>query len=140
VQPTGITAFTNRPAWIVTPTLAGSWGIGDFDVQGTVGTLPTSEVNHVGNTLLTSVTAQFHFLEYFWPEFGFNDTQWTSGERANRNQLLASVGIMFGRFQIYDRVKLNFGIAYQHAVVPDHGITDPLRPLYIIMRGSSAWA
>jgi hypothetical protein len=57
------------------------------------------------------VTAQFHFLEYFWPEFGFNDTQWTSGERAGRNQLLARVGIMFGRFQIYNRVKFNFGIA-----------------------------
>jgi len=76
------------------------------------------------------VTAQFHFLEYFWPEFGFNDTQWTSGTRADRNQLLASVGIMFGRFQFYDRVKLNFGIAYQDAVVPDHGITSPLTPLY----------
>jgi hypothetical protein len=101
--PTGITAFTNRLAWIVTPTLAGGWGIGDFDVQGTIGyTLPTDERNHVGNTLLTSVTAQFHFLEYFWPEFGFNDTQWTSGERAGRNQLLARVGI-FGRFQIYNR-------------------------------------
>ena len=129
--PTGITAFTQRPAWIVTPTLAGGWGIGDFDVQGTIGyTLPTDERNHVGNTLLTSVTAQFHFLEYFWPEFALNDTQWTSGERADRNQLLASVGIMFGRFQIYNRVKFNFGIAYQDAVVPDHGITSPLTPLY----------
>jgi hypothetical protein len=129
--PTGITAFTNRPAWIVTPTLAGGWGIGDFDVQGTIGyTLPTDEKNHIGNTLLTSVTAQFHFLEYFWPEFAFNDTQWTSGVRANRNQLLASVGILFGRFQIYNRVKFAFGIAYQDAVVPDHGITSPLTPLY----------
>ena len=129
--PTGITAFTNRPAWIVTPTLAGGWGIGDFDVQGTIGyTLPTDERNHIGNTLLTSMTAQFHFLEYFWPEFGFNDTQWTSGTRAGRNQLLASVGIMFGRFQIQDRVKFNFGIAYQDAVVPDHAITSPLTPLY----------
>ena len=129
--PTGITAFTNRPAWIVTPTLAGGIGWGDFDIQGTVSyTLPTDERNHIGNTLLTSATLQYHFLEYFWPEFALNDTQWTSGERADRNQLFVSPGIMFGRFQIYNRVKFNFGIAYQVAVVPDHAITDPLTPLY----------
>jgi hypothetical protein len=41
-----------------------------------------------------------------------------------------SPGIMFGRFQIYNRVKFNFGIAYQVAVVPDHHITNPLTPMY----------
>jgi hypothetical protein len=129
--PTGITAFTNRPAWIVTPTIAGGIGWGDFDIQGTIGyTLPTDEQNHVGTSLVTSTTLQYHFGEYFWPEFAFNDTQWTSGVRADRNQLFVSPGIMFGRFQIYDRVKLNFGIAYQVAVVPDHHILDPLTPMY----------
>jgi hypothetical protein len=129
--PTGITAFTNRPAWIVTPTIAGGIGWGDFDVQGTIGyTLPTDERNHVGNTLLSSVTLQYHIGEYFWPEFALNDTQWTSGERVNRNQLLIGPGIMFGRFHLFDRVRLNFGIAYQLAVVPEHHITDPLTPVY----------
>jgi hypothetical protein len=130
--PTGITAFTNRPAWIVTPTISGGWGWGDFDFQGTIGyTLPTDERNHIGNTLLTSLTLQYHLLDYFWPEFAFNDTQWTSGERANRNQLLVGPGIMFGRFNIYkDLVKFNFGIAYQLAIVPVHAITEPLTPLY----------
>ena len=87
--PTGITAYTERPAWIVTSTIAGGIGWGDFDVQGTIGyTLPTNEVNHVGTSLVTSTTLQYHFAEYFWPEFALNDTQWTSGERAGRNQLL----------------------------------------------------
>jgi hypothetical protein len=129
--PTGITAFTNRPAWIVTPTIAGGIGWGDFDIQGTIGyTLPTDEQDHVGTSLVTSTTLQYHIGEYFWPEFAFNDTQWTSGERADRNQLFVSPGIMFGRFQIYNRMKFNFGIAYQVAVVPDHHITDPLSPMY----------
>ncbi len=129
--PTGITAFTNRPAWIVTPTLAGGIGWGDFDIQGTIGyTLPTDEANHIGSTLLTSATLQYHLLEYFWPEFALNDTQWTSGERAGRNQLLVGPGIVFGRLQIYNRVKLSFGIAYQVAIVPDHPIADPVTPLY----------
>lgn len=129
--PTGITAFTNRPAWIVTPTLAGGIGFGDFDIQGTVSyTIPTDERNHLGNTLLTSVTFQYHLFEMLWPEFALNDTQWTSGKRAGRNQLLVGPGIMFGRFKIYDHIKLNFGIAYQVAVVPEHHITDPLTPLF----------
>ncbi|MGH6794118.1 MAG: hypothetical protein ACREDH_02705, partial [Methylocella sp.] len=129
--PTGITAFTERPAWIVSPTLAGGIGFGDFDIQGTISyTLPTDERNHIGTSLVTSTTLQYHLLDYFWPEFAFNDTQWTSGERANRNQLFVSPGIMFGRFQLYGRLKLNFGIAYQLAVVPDHAITDPLTPIY----------
>jgi hypothetical protein len=129
--PTGITAFTNRPAWIVTPTIAGGIGWRDFDVQGTIGyTLPTDDQKHLGNTLLTSVTFQYHLLDVLWPEFALNDTQWTSGTRANRNQLLIGPGIMFGRFKIYDHIKLNFGIAYQAAVVPEHHITDPLTPLF----------
>ncbi len=129
--PTGITAFTNRPAWIVTSTIAGGIGWGDFDIQGTIAyTLPTDERKHIGTSLVTSTTLQYHFGEYFWPEFAFNGTQWTSGERAGRNQLFVSPGIMFGRFQIYNGVKFNFGIAYQVAVVPDHHITDPLTPMY----------
>ena len=129
--PTGVPAFTNKPAWIVTPTISGGIGWGDFDVQGTIGyTLPTDDRNHIGNTLLTSVTLQYHIGEYFWPEFAFNDTQWTSGVRAGRNQLLVGPGIMLGRFQIYKQVKFNFGIAYQVAVVPDHHITTSLTPLF----------
>lgn len=130
--PTGITAFTNRPAWIVTPTLAGGIGFGDFDVQGTISyTIPTDNQHVVGTSLVSSLTLQYHFWEYFWPEFAFNDTQWTSGERAGRNQLFVSPGIMFGRFQIYNRVKFNFGIAYQVAVAPDHTILEPeLTPVY----------
>jgi hypothetical protein len=129
--PTGITAFTNRPAWIVTPTIAGGIGFGDFDIQGTISyAVPTDERRHLGTSLVSSVTFQYHIGEYFWPEFALNDTQWTSGERANRNQLLIGPGIMFGRFQLYEHIKLNFGIAYQIAVVPEHHLTDPLIPLF----------
>lgn len=129
--PTGITAFTNRPAWFITPTIAGGMGWGDFDFQGTIGyTFPTANEHLVGTALLTSLTLQYHLWDYFWPELAFNDTQWTSGPRAGRNQLLVSPGILLGRFRIYERLKLNIGIAYQVAVVPDHGITNPLTPLY----------
>ncbi len=129
--PTGVHAFTNRPAWIITPTISGGIGWGDFDIQGTIGySIPTDERNHIGTALLTSVTFQYHLGEYFWPEFALNDIQWTSGVRAGRNQLLIGPGVMLGRFQIYKRVKINFGIAYQAAVIPEHHITAPLTPLF----------
>lgn len=129
--PTGITALTNRPAWIVTPTIAGGVGWGDFDIQGTISyPLPTDAQHVIGTSIVTSATLQYHIGEYFWPEFALNDTQWTSGERAGRNQLFVSPGIMFGRFQIYKRVKFSFGVAYQVAVVPDRAITTPLTPTY----------
>lgn len=106
-------------------------GWGDFDVQGTVGVpIPTASEHAIGPAIVSSLTLQYHIAPYFWPEVAFNDTQWTSGVRAGRNQLLVSTGIMFGRFQIYNRVKFNFGIAYQVAVVPDHAISDPLTPMY----------
>ena len=80
--PTGVPAFTNR-AWVITPTIAGGIGWGDFDVQGTIGyAFPTANQHAVSTALLTNATLQYHFWEYFWPELGFNDTQWTSGVRA----------------------------------------------------------
>jgi hypothetical protein len=104
----------------------GGIGVVDLDVRGTISyPLPTDNQHSVGTTLVTSTTLRYHVGEYFWPEFTLNDTQWTSGERADRNQLLVGPGIMFGRFQIYKRVKFNFGICYQVAVVPAHAITDP---------------
>ena len=128
--PTGVPAFTNK-AWIVTPTIAGGIGFGDFDIQGTIGVpIPTANEHAIGTSIVSSLTLQYHIAPYFWPEFAFNDTQWTSGVRADRNQLFVSPGIMFGRFQIYNRVKFNFGIAYQVAVVPDHAVTTPLTPMY----------
>jgi hypothetical protein len=129
--PTGITAYTNRPAWIVTPTIAGGIGFGDFDIQGTIGVpIPTANEHAIGTSIVSSLTLQYHIAPYFWPEFAFNDTQWTSGVRADRNQLFVGPGVMFGRFQIYNRVKFNFGIAYQVAVVPGHAVTTPLTPMY----------
>jgi hypothetical protein len=128
--PTGVPAFANK-AWIVTPTIAGGIGWGDFDIQGTIGVpIPTANEHAIGTAIVSSLTLQYQIAPYFWPEFAFNDTQWTSGVRADRNQLFVGPGIMFGRFQIYDRVKFSFGIAYQVAVVPDHAITTPLTPMY----------
>jgi hypothetical protein len=123
--------FTNK-AWVVTPTLAGGKGWGDFDVQATVGTpIPTSHVSVIGNSLVTNVALQYHFAEYFWPELEFNDTYWFNGLRGHRNQLFLTPGIVFGRFALGGGLKGIIGIGYQFAVMPSPVVLSPaLTPTY----------
>jgi hypothetical protein len=48
-------AITNK-AWVITPTLAGGKGIGDFDIQATVGVpVPTAFESTIGTSLVTNV-------------------------------------------------------------------------------------
>lgn len=128
--PTGAPAFTNK-AWIVTPTIAGGIGWGDFDIQGTVSVpVPTVNEHDIGTAIVSSVTLQYHIAPYFWPEFAFNDTQWISGVRAGKNQLFLSPGVVFGRFPLFGRLKAVFGISYQFAVSPELTKTPVLTPVY----------
>lgn len=128
--PTGVPVFTNK-AWVITPTLAGGKGFGDFDIQATMGVqVPTALESVIGTALVTNVALQYHFAEYFWPEVEFNDTYWFDGQRANLNQLFITPGIVFGRFPIGNRVKAIFGIGYQVAVTPPIKTTPVLTPTY----------
>ena len=53
--PTGDEPFTNN-AWLITPTIAGGVGYGDFSVQGTFGvSLPTAEQKTLGDAFATNV-------------------------------------------------------------------------------------
>lgn len=125
--PTGAPVFTNN-AWIITPTLAGGWGAGDFDVQGTVGvTFPLQNEATIGKTILTNVAFQYHFFQYFWPEFEVSDTAWLDGtQRGGQNQLLFTPGIILGRFNLGPPgVNFNIGVGYQFAVIPSPAILVP---------------
>ena len=52
----GNRAFTNKN-WVVTPTIAGGKGWGDFDIQATSGIpIPFKHQNTVGDSVLTNVT------------------------------------------------------------------------------------
>lgn len=116
--PSGGAAFTNN-AWIVTPTLAAGKGFGRADVQATVGVaLPLEHDSVLGKAIATNIAFQYHVGKYFWPEFEVNDTVWSGGERAGKNQILLTPGIIFGRFVLGGRMKANFGVGYQYAVAP----------------------
>lgn len=124
--------FTSK-AWVITPTLAGGKGWGDFDIQATVGApIPTSHESIIGTSLVTNVAFQYHFLEYFWPELEFNDTYWFDGlQRAHRNQLFLTPGIVFGRFALGNGLKGIIGVGYQFALDPQPPVLTPaLTPTY----------
>jgi hypothetical protein len=126
--PVGASPFTNH-TYVVTPTLAGGKGWGNFDIQATVGVpIPTNLESTVGTSLATNVALQYHLGKYFWPEFEFNDTYWFDGEREGKNQLFLTPGIIFGRFPLGGRKKLIVGVAYQFAVSKQ--TFDPLTPMY----------
>lgn len=127
----GNAAFTNK-TWIVTPTIAGGKGWGDFDIQATSGiALPFKNTSTLGKSVATNVTFQYHVFKYFWPELELNDTYWIDGkERGGKNQLLLTPGLILGRFVIHDRVKAIIGGGYQVAVTPRYIDTTEQTPAY----------
>ena len=128
--PTGDRTFTNH-AWVITPTIAGGKGFGDFDVQATTGiALPTNHESDIGKALATNVTFQYHIAKYFWPEFEVNYTHWFGGERDGKNQVFLTPGIILGRFQVYDRLRVSVGGGYQFAVSPKVVTSPALTPTY----------
>ncbi len=128
--PTGYDAFTNN-AWLLTPTIAGGVGYGDFDIQATFGvSIPTADQKILGDAFATNVALQYHFAEYFWPEIEFNDTYWAGGLRGGKNQLFITPGVILGRIPFGGRKKLIVGVGYQFAVGPSQILKPVLTPTY----------
>ena len=128
--PSGNVAFTNH-AWIVTPTIAGGKGWGDFDIQSTLGIqIPMSQANILGTAYLWNTTFQYHAFTYFWPEFETNVTQWSGGLRNGKTQVMLTPGLILGRFDLFGRAKGIIGGGYQFAVTPKLTTEPVLTPLY----------
>ena len=127
----GNASFTNK-TWLVTPTIAGGKGWGDFDIQATSGiALPFRNTDQLGKAVATNIALQYHLLTYIWPDFEFNDTYWIDGkERGGKNQLLLTPGVIFGRFVIHKRIKAIIGGGYQFAVTPKYIDTSEQTPAY----------
>ena len=116
--PTGQVPFTND-AWVVTPTLAGGKGWGDFDIQATVGVpIPLEHEDTIGISIVTNVAFQYHIAKYFWPEIEVNYTHWTDGDRAGKDQVFLTPGLILGRFELAKDTNLIVGGGYQFAVTP----------------------
>ncbi len=128
--PTGSRIFTND-AWVVTPTLAGGKGWGDFDIQATVGVpVPLAHEKTIGTAIVTNATLQYHIGKYFWPEIEANYTYWADGLRGGKHQVFLTPGVILGRFEVVDRLRLIVGGGYQFAVSPKLTREPVLTPIY----------
>ena len=113
--PTGQIPFTND-AWLVTPTLAGGKGWGDFDIQATVGVpIPLEHEDTIGVSIITDVAFQYHVAKYFWPEVEVNYTHWTDGDHGGKDQVFITPGLILGRFELAKDMNLIVGAGYQFA-------------------------
>jgi hypothetical protein len=119
--PTGIEEYTTGH-YIVTPTIAGGKGWGDFDVQSTLGVaIPDdgTERSGPGTPIQLNTALQYRALKVLWPEFEVNYTYYANGEHTGKNQVFLTPGFLLGRFPIWDRVGVTIGLAYQVAVTYD---------------------
>jgi len=129
--PTGVSAFTND-AYIITPTIAGGKGWGDFDIQMTAGVpVPTGHENIIGTSAVVNTAFQYHFMDVFWPELEVSYTHWFDGLRGGKNQVFLTPGIIFGRFALFGtRARFIIGGGYQFAVTPKLQLEPALTPIY----------
>ena len=129
--PTGSRIFTNN-AWVITPTIAGGKGWGDFDIQATIGVpIPLAHEKTIGTSIVTNATFQYHFAKYFWPELEVNYTYWADGVRGGKHQVFLTPGLVLGRFEVMQRLRLIIGAGYQVAVEPTPLSREPvLTPVY----------
>jgi hypothetical protein len=105
--------------FVYSPTLTGGKGWGDFDIVGSIGAnLPDNwgAPNSAGTSLLANCVLQYRIAKVFWPEVELNYTYWRNGVHEGLNQLCITPGIVFGRFQIYDRLGCVFGAGCQVTV------------------------
>lgn len=106
---------------VVTPTLLYGKGFGPFDVQGSFGaTLPTGNVRMIGRSFSWNNGLQYHFFKKFWPDAEVNYTHFQDGPLRGKTQVFMTPGIIFGNFELWKRLKLNFGGGYQIATTHFH--------------------
>ena len=128
--PSGNAAFTNH-SWIITPTIAGGMGWGDFDFQATTGVaIPFKHESTIGYAITTNVAFQYHFSQVFWPELEVNNTYWSGSQRDGKDQMFLTPGLILGRFQLFDGARFIIGAGYQFAVSPNKSTVPVLTPTY----------
>jgi hypothetical protein len=116
--PTGNSDFTGHH-YIYTPTIAGGKGWGRFDFQSSLGvSFPDDLAQRTGPgmTVPFNTSLQYKVENVVWPEVEFNNTWFANGEHEGKDELFVSPGLIFGRFPIWQRLRMVVGAGYQIAV------------------------
>jgi hypothetical protein len=118
---------------VVTPTLAGGKGFGQFAVSSTLGgSLPVSNAKGLGHTITWNTAFQYRlasagFARLFWPELEFNSSFFKGGTNDGKSTTYATPGLIVGRVPLtHDasgkpgRLGLTFGLGEQIALSQFH--------------------
>jgi hypothetical protein len=118
--PTGNRANSaDHTVW--SPAVAFGKGWGNFNVQNTFGmTLPQTGAEVLGRTLVLNDVAQYRIKRVIWPMLETNSTFWSGGHDAGKRQVFLTPGIVFGSFQITDRLRIAVGVGEQIAITQVH--------------------
>ncbi|HUA33181.1 MAG TPA: hypothetical protein VMA09_06215 [Candidatus Binataceae bacterium] len=101
---------------LFTPTLAFGKGLGNFDLQSTVGvTVPDGGIRRLGTPVAYNTAFQYCFKRYLWPEFEVN-CSWPNGQHGGKDQVFLTPGIVVGTIPLYQRIGVALGVGYQVAV------------------------
>jgi hypothetical protein len=119
-------------AAVVTPTLAGGKGFGNFDVQSTIGiALPVNDTNKLGRPIPWNVTAQYRLSKIFWPEIESNATFYDGGPNHGKMQEFITPGAVVSKIRIHpsdphSRLGLALGAGMQIATSSFHSYNHQL--------------
>ncbi len=109
------------PHAVITPTIAGGKGIGDFVFQGTFGCdLPSSQTSLLGRRLILNNALQYRRWRKFWPEIEINSNFYNQGPNDDKKQVYFTPGISAGRFPLRGRVSLTLAAGTQFALTHFH--------------------
>jgi opacity protein-like surface antigen len=120
--PTG-TYSNGATAAILTPTIAGGKGWGNFDFQTTFAiAVPTSHMDKLGTPLAHNIAFQYRVFRKFWPEVEVNSTFWANGSLAGDKQVFLSPGLIAGKFHLWRRLGVTVGGGVQIPVTHFHTV------------------
>ena len=106
---------------ILSPTLALAKGWGRFDVQNTFGgSLPTSGVVRLGRSFVWNTAFQYNIKNKFWPMIEQNSTFFSDGTNTGKKETFLTPGVVFGNFQIAERLHFGIGVGIQIAATQFH--------------------
>jgi hypothetical protein len=116
--PTGDAAFTGHH-YGFTPTIAGGKGWGRFDFQSTLGvSIPDDLTQQTGPGISVpfNTVLQYKVGDVIWPAVEFNDVWFANGVHEGKDELFISPEVIFGRFPIWERLRMVVGAGYQIAI------------------------
>jgi len=121
--PTG--SYKNgSPHPVITPTVAGGKGLGDFVYEGTFGSdLPSAETAILGRRLILNNALQYRRCQKVWPEMEVNSNFYAGDPNDGKKQVYLTPGVSVGRFSIYKNLQLTLGAAMEIAVTHFHSST-----------------